>query len=353
MKTSIVFVSALFALVVVTTMTSAQSGNVTQSWERTYGGSEGDVASAIRMPPDGGYIVAGTTESKGVGKNDVWVFKLDGQGRLEWERTYGGSEDEYASDIQTTPDGGYVVAGGTTSKGAGYNNAWVIKLDAKGQQIWDQTINGYDPSIDYSVYMLYALRTAPDDGYVAAGVSISKDSGASGGRVIKLDTQGHKIWDHTFGGLDYDSLHALQVTPDGGCIVAGNTRSYKKSSGYRDAWVIKLNAQGRKVWDRTFNRGEPGDSAYALQTTPDGGYIVAGYTESKGAGKSDVWLIKLDAQGRKVWDRTFGGSGNDRATAIQTTSDGGYIVAGYTKSKGAGKSDAWVIKLNSEGLLSE
>ena len=209
------------------------------TWNRTYGGSGYDIATSLIQTTDGGYAVAGITQSKGAGGEDFWVIKLDEQGNKVWDRTYGGGGNDIATSLIQTTDGGYAIAGGTNSKGAG---------------------NG-----DFL--------------------------------VIKLDEQGNKIWDRTYGGGDTDWANSLIQTTDGGYAVAGGTSS--KGAGGNDFWVIKLDNQGNQVWDRTYG-GSSHDRANSLIQTTDGGYAVAGGTESKGAGGNDFWVIKLDEQGNLI-----------------------------------------------------
>ena len=281
------------------------------SWEHTFGGKLNDIASAVQVTADGGYIVAGTNYSKRIGLGgDAWVLKLDAQGQPEWDRTFGGEEDDRVFAVQATADGGYIVAGDTYSKGAGHYDVWVLKLDAQGEQKWERT----------------------------------------------------------FGGKNMDRAFAVQVTADGGYLVVGYTGS--KGAGWRPdtdnpfphltAWVLKLDAQGRLEWDHTLGRKKNYNSsrvqderAFAVQATADGGYIVAGDTEFNSPGFHDAWVLKLDAQGKLEWERTFGGKLNDSAHAVQATADGGYIVVGDTRSKGAGESDAWVLKLDRDGRIEE
>lgn len=157
---------------------------------------------------------------------------------------------------------------------------------------------------------------------------------------------GANTWEATFGGANTDQGRQIQQTSDGGYIVAGYTYSY--GAGESDAWVIKLDAYGNKTWDKTFG-GTSYDAARSIQQTPDGGYIAAGYTGSNGAGGNDGWVLKLDASGNKTWDKTFGGTDYDGLYSISRTPDGGYIAAGYTYSYGAGNTDFWVLKIDSSG----
>jgi len=208
---------------------------------------------------------------------------------LEWDKTFGGALMDGAYAVQQTADGGYVLAGSTSSYGAGGCDAWLIKTDASG----------------------------------------------------------NKLWDKTFGGVYDDEAYSVQQTADGGYVVAGYTLSYGAVHS-TDAWLIKTDASGNKLWHKTFG-GALMDGAYAVQQTADGGYVVAGWTSSYGAGGRDAWLIKTDASGNKVWDKTFGGPSRDEAWSVQRTADGGYVLAGWTYSYGVGSFDAWLIKTTSAG----
>jgi hypothetical protein len=313
-------------------------------WDWTYEGSGYNSASSIIQTTDGGYAVAGSTDSKGAGESDSWVIKLDEQGKVVWDWTYGGSGFEQASSIIQTTDGGYAVAGSTDSKGAGQMDFWVIKLDEQGKMVWDWTYggSGYD--------MAFSLVQTTDGGYAVAGSIFSKGASEIDFWVIKLDEQGKMVWDRTYGGSGFEQAFSLIQTTGGGYAVAGSILS--KDTGKMDFWVIKLDEQGKMVWDWTYGGGNNGQAFSLIQTT-GGGYAVAGSTTSKGAGEMDFWLIKLDEQGKMVWDWTYGGSNNDQARSLIQTTDGGYAVAGWTTSKGAGEMDFWVIKLDENGNLNK
>jgi len=240
---------------------------------------------------------------------------------IAWDRTYGGSDKDGANCLIQTTDGGYMVAGHTKSKGAGDGDSWVIKLDKKGNKVWDRTYGGSDNDLAWS------LIQTTDGGFAVAGVTFSKGAGYADIWVIKLDKKGNKVWDRTYGGSRADIAHSLIQTTDGGYAVAGYTSS--KGADYIDIWVIKLDKKGNKVWDRTYG-GSGNDGASSLIQTTDGGYAVAGWTDSKGAGDADIWVIKLDKKGNKVWDKAYGGSDKDGPNCLIQTTDGGYAVAGHT-----------------------
>jgi len=315
--------------------------NIVQDiWQKTYGGSNDDVAISIQQTQDGGYIVGGYTKSFGAGGWDFYVIKLDENGNKVWEKTYGGSNYDYAYSIQQTSDGGYIVAGWTGSFGAGKSDVYIIKLDEDGNKVWEKTYGGSGDDVAYSI------QQTSDGGYIVAGYTKSFGVGEYDVYIIKLDTKGNKVWQKTYGGSNYDVAISIQQTSDGGYIVAGETNSF--GAGGSDVYIIKLDTKGNKVWQKTYG-GSGDDWACSIQQTSDGGYIVAGGTSSFGAGEYDVYIIKLDEDGNKVWEKTYGGSGDDVAYSIQQTSDGGYIVAGYTKSFGVGEYDVYIIKLDENG----
>ena len=311
-------------------------------WQTTYGGNGGDHAYAIEQTSDRGYITVGSTRSFGAGGLDFWVIKLDANGGVMWQKTYGGSENDWATSIHQTEDGGYIVSGMVDSFGAGSDDAWVIKLDANGAIVWQKTYGGNNAD------WINAIQQTSDGGYIAAGWTASYSAGNYDVWVLRLDTNGAVVWQKTYGGRSGDFANSVQLTSDGGYIVAGYTASF--GAGNFDIWVLRLDSSGAAIWQKTYG-GIADDRANSVQQTSDGGYIVAGYTSSFGAGNSDVWVLKLDSNGEVEWQKTYGGSGNEYAYSIQQTSDSGYIVAGYTFSFGAGGADVWVLKLDSYGEI--
>jgi uncharacterized delta-60 repeat protein len=318
------------------------SGNA--AWQKTYGGSGYEGAHSIQQTSDGGYIVAGHTHSFSAGWADAWVLKLDSSGNAAWQKTYGDTDHDAAHSIQQTSDGGYIVAGYTHSFGAGRDDAWVLKLDASGNAAWQKTYGGSHHDVAHSI------QQTSDGGYIVAGYTRSFGAGSDDAWVLKLDASGNAAWQKTYGGSGYDFAHSIQQTSDGGYILAGYTDSFG-AGHHRDMWVLKLDTSGNAAWQKTYG-GSGGDSANSIQQISDGGYIVAGNTRSFGAGNSDAWILKLDASGNAAWQKTYGGSGYDFAHSIQQTSDGGYILAGNTHSFGAGYYDTWVLKLEADGVIS-
>ncbi len=251
-------------------------------WSQTFGGSSAEVGKSVQQTSDGGYIITGSTESFGAGSLDVYLIKTDSSGNMLWSQTYGGTHSDVGSSVQQTSDGGYIIAGYTSSFGAG------------------------------------------EDVY-----------------LVKADASGNITWSKAFGGTHFDVGSSVQQTSDGGYIIAGYTSSF--ATGY-DAYLIKTNASGNMTWSKAFG-GTNDDMAESVQQTSDGGYIITGETISFGASLWDVYLVKADASGNMTWSKAFGGANHDLVRSIQQTSDGGYIITGETTSFGADFPDVWLIKL--------
>jgi hypothetical protein len=316
------------------------NGNII--WAKTYGGTGWDEANSVQQTSDGGYIVAGWTRSFGAGRNDIFLIKTDASGNVQWAKTYGGTSSDYANSVKQTSDGGYIVAGETESFGAGRNDIFLIKTDASGNVQWAKTYGGtrYDwPS---------SVQQTSDGGYIVAGGTYSFGAGNYDIILIKTDASGNIIWAKTYGGTDDDIASSVQQTSDGGYIVAGRTYSF--GAGWGDIFLIKTDANGNIIWAKTYG-GTSSDYANSVKQTSDGGCIVAGGTWSFGAGYRDIFLIKTDAKGNVIWAKTYGGTSSDYANSVQQTSDGGYIVAGWTYSFGAGNYDIFLIKTDAKGNI--
>jgi hypothetical protein len=320
--------------------------SVEEQWSRTYGGSWADYGYSVRQTSDGGYIMAGVTASHGAGSADVWLIKTDGDGKTQWDKTFGESGEDRGYCVQQTSDGGYVITGETQSYGAGLADAWLIKTDSDGKMQWDKTFG--DSGEDRG----YWLQQTSDGGYIMTGETQSYGAGLADAWLIKTDGDGNMQWDKTFGGTSKDYGRSVQQTSDGGYIIAGETRSY--GAGLADVWLIKTDSEGNKEWDNTFG-GASEDYGRSVQQAPDNSYVVAGGTESLGAGEMDVWLARIDPAGNELWATTFGGSGSDGASCLEKTADGGYMIAGYKagdkQADGAVWADMWLIVTDPRGNL--
>jgi predicted secreted protein len=292
---------------------------------------------------DGGYALAGATGYSGI--KDFWLVKTDAAGNAQWNKTYGGTNDDEAYALVQTGDGGYALAGYTASFGAGVYDFWLVKTDANGNMQWNRTYGGTISDI------ACALVQTSDDGYALAGATGDFGAGIADCWLVKADSNGIAQWNQTYGGTGYDAAYALVQTVDGGYALAGYTNSF--GAGNLDSWLVKTDAAGAMQWNRTYG-GTNSDIAETLVQTADGGYALAGtsaISSAPGIVSSDFLLIKTDANGNMQWSRTYGVTEEDWAWALVQTSDDGYALAGYTEPLGIVSSDFLLVKTDASGNI--
>jgi len=342
---------AVVLLSVLALMVSIQGIKATEprvmEWTQSYGGSGLEIAHSVIQTSDGGYALAGVTDSFGAGLRDFWLVKTDAIGSMEWNQTYGGAGGDTGFSVVETGDGGYVLAGITRSFGAGGQNAWLIKTDTGGNVEWNQTFGAANDDICFSV-----VETG-DGGYVLAGSTMSYGASGEDFWLVKTNSSGNREWHARYGGLGDDTARSVVETGDGGYVLAGSTQSF--GAGNEDFWLVKVDSTGSHEWNQTYG-GPNSDYAYSVVETGDGGYALAGRTRSFGTGGADFWLVKVDSTGSHEWNQTYGGAGNDPAhTVIEAslvgTGDGGYVLAGFTLSFGAGGQDGWLVKTDAGGNM--
>jgi len=320
------------------------NGNL--QWTKTIGGPHHEEGTSLIQTSDGGYAIAGSTKSFGAGEWDVYVVKLDANGNLQWTKTIGGEETDVCNSLIHTSDGGYAIAGYTISFGAEYPDVYVVKLDANGNLQWTKTIGG--PYYDRGE----SLIQTSDGGYAIAGYTESFGAGLSDVYVVKLDANGNLQWTKTIGGKIWERGRSLIQTSDGGYAIAGTLYPFE-AEGW-DVYVVKLDANGNLQWTKTIG-GPKREWGFSLIQASDGGYAITGITSSDelaayfGPAEADVYVVKLDANGNLQWTKTIGGPEHDRGLSLIQTSDGGYAIAGSTQSFGAGEWDIYVVKLDKNG----
>jgi uncharacterized delta-60 repeat protein len=308
-------------------------------WARTYGGNNTDLLYSIDKTSDGGFVVAGLTRSNSAGLNDIEITKIDGRGIVQWHRLLGGSADDEAVGIRQMPDGGYIVLGEAGTGSPGFAELYLCKLSSTGAMIWQKTYGGASTDRGYS------LELTPDGGFVVAG------GGGSFPRlddywVIKFNADGDSQWQKIYGGSSADRAFQIKRTSDGGYIVVGYSYSY--GGGIDGAlWIVKLGINGDIQWQKSYVIGR--FFPRGIAQTPDGGYAVLVYADDLGAGTTDVLILKLSADGTVAWARTYGGTKPDIPCSIAVTSDGSILFSGMTQSFGHGDYDLWLVKLNSSG----
>ncbi len=373
---------------------NAQWAPKDQFWSTTYGGAKADQANDVVATSDGA-VLAASTASWGSGDSDIYVLKIDKSGNKIWDKTLGGRGYEAARAIAATPDGGYVVVGETSSYGAGDADAYVVKLNAQGVYEWSRTFGGarYDTA--------KAVGITSDGGVVVAGYNESYGNASGDIHAVRLDSQGRTVWERTFGGRLKDSANSLTIATDGTILIAGYTQltedsmyaryvlktdrdgnllwskayankpmaqavialdggsfviagsMYSQTTRAIELTVSKLDKYGNEVWEKSHSAGAD-VTVNAFKQTRDGGYVAGGETFGGPTGRVyGAYVAKLDRDGNKSWDKIFGGSQSDSAWGVAEASEGGYYVAGYTYSYGAGDSDLYVLKVNRDGTCTD
>ncbi len=368
-----------------------------KQWDHRFGGSDDErLASSFQQTSDGGYILGGSSISGNSGDKtqdnwdptyatfDYWIVKLNALGIKQWDKVLGGLNNDWCTSLQQTSDRGYIFGGWSMSDSGGDKTQntfggmnpdyWIVKSDSLGNKLWDKDFGG-----SLSDYLSSIIQTK-DGGYLLGGISSSGISGdktqASWGQedywIIKTDALGNKQWDKDFGGTNFDRLHSLRQTSDGGYILGGDSFSgisgdkTESSRGSDDYWIVKIDSLGNKEWDKSFG-GTGGDYLNSLIQTNDRGYMLGGISNSDSSGDktqprwgiNDYWIVKTDSLGNKLWDKDFGGTDDESFLGnILQTSDGGFVMAGLSGSNisgdktenNLGLNQTWVVKTNSSGI---
>ncbi len=316
----------------------------------TYGGPREDETKSLIQTFDGGFAMAGYSLLVGADHRDFFLVKTDMDGLLEWNQTFEQEGDQYASCLVQTTDEGYAVVGYSMSFAQqGNADFLLLKTDSSGNQLWNQTYKG-----DANEYP-HCLVKSSDGGYALAGLTLSSSMITPSVThesvwFVKTDSEGNMLWNQTYNGGANEAAYSLIQTSEGGYALAGYTSSF--GAGGLDFWLLKTDEHGIILWNQTYG-GLKDDAALSLVECADGGYVVAGFTESFGAGDYDFWVVKTDENGNMNWNQTYGGTNADYARSIIQTGDTGYAVAGETQSFGAGESDFWVINVDSSGNMQE
>jgi hypothetical protein len=351
---------------------------VERNWQRSVGGSDDEGVWSVLHTNDGGYLIGGYTYSTdgdvtgNHGWDDAWIVKLGPAGNLLWQKCLGGTDFDSARSTIQTSGGGYLVTGftdsndGDVSGNHGWSDMWALKTDSSGNLVWQKCLGGTDDESSRSV-----IETT-DGGYLLAGYTWSDDGDVSGNHgssdywIVKIDNLGNLIWQKCFGGSEYDHAYSVIETSDGGYLVAGysysNDGDVSGNHGNSDYWVINIDKSGNLIWQKCLG-GSDFEYAHSVIETSDGGYLVAGYSYSNDGdvsgnhGNSDYWVINIDKSGNLIWQKSLGGSDDDHAYSVIETSDGGYLLAGYSWSDDGdvsgnhGYGDYWVVKLDNSGNL--
>ncbi|MGM9507463.1 putative Ig domain-containing protein [Larkinella sp. GY13] len=369
-----------------------------KKFDKTFGGSGNETGRVFLKTADGGYLLGGhsdsdaepgsTKEAQAFGGADFWLLKFDANHVKQWEKTYGGTDDEELRAIVATTDG-YLLGGHSYSSNDGNKSStsfgeadyWVVKIDFNGVKQWDKSFGGN------RIDNLRSIAVTLDGKFLLGGYSESAVNGNKTAAykgdydfwIVKIDASGNREWDQTFGGSLEEELRMIVPTADGNYLLGGVSISFaspvedltgktENNKGSNDYWVVKIKPDGTKIWDKTIG-GNKFEYLYSIEVTPDGGYVLAGYSDSgKSGDKSedfrgdendplDYWIVKVDNTNKVSWDRTLGGTLNDRCYALLSTSDGGFLVGGWSMSDSGhektadskGGRDIWIVKLQADG----
>ena len=272
------------------------------------------------------------------------LTSLTGFAQITFQKAIGGSAMDYGKSVRQTFDNGYIIAGTTTSFGSGGRDILVIKTNAFGDTTWTKTFGG---ALDNEYG--FCVQQTTDSGYIVSGVASSFDDVAGDMYIIKLNATGDTIWTRTFGGIGYEWGSFVQQTNDGGYVIIGQTPAF--GAGGFDAYLVKLNASGNLMWSKTYG-GSSLEVGSAVQQTTDGGYILTGQIDSYGAGAGDFYLIKTDPTGNVVWTKAYGIPGSEAGVSVSQTTDGGYIIGGTSENTlGPLGPDMCLIKTDSVGNI--
>jgi hypothetical protein len=305
-------------------------------WSKTYGGPATDYGHDILATDDGGFLIVGSSRSYGSGGKDLYLIKTSFMGDTLWTRAYGGVADDEGCSVQPVSGGGYIICGTTNSFGAGFSDFYLVRIDAAGDTLWTRAYGGAGGESGF------AARATGDGGFIAIGNTGTFGEGYSSIYVVRVDAAGDTLWTGAYGGTRADFGHSIEITLDGGFLLVGATGSY--GAGYYDAYLIKTDAAGVVQWEETYG-GTKEDRAYSARQTADGGFILAGSTESFGSGKKDVYLVKTDPFGIELWSAAYGGTLADESRMVLTQSNGDFVVVGESYSYALGGSDLYVLKV--------
>ncbi len=359
-------------------------------WKKSFGGTKIDEAKVVANTLDGGYIVTGVTHSADNDVNDnhvvgsflsddAWVIRLDSNGAVEWKKCYGGSGNERFFNVIATADSGFFFIGETDSYQSGdvtgkypdtcahcYNpNVWMVKTNSMGAILWEKSIGG-----SKSEYLRSLVQT-PDGGFAFIGVSNSTDGDLTGINpvqdvwFVRINDTGKVLWQKTYGGSKLESPIELKKTLDNGFIFTSIADSddgdVNDRQAGRDIWIVKLDSTGTMQWNKTYGGGKDDQGGASVIESIDGGYLFVSHPVSSDGditankGGTDIWMVRLNDTGKILWEKSFGGTGNEGFKRVIQTPDSGFVVAAMTASsngdvtKNNGPYDWWILKANKSG----
>ncbi|MES2590690.1 MAG: T9SS type A sorting domain-containing protein [Bacteroidota bacterium] len=290
---------------------------------------------------DGGYIIAGMTTNDIFNDTDVYIIKTNSAGETVWTKAYGGSLPDYASCVLKASDNNYFVLGYSQSFGGGDYDTYLLKINSStGDTLWTKTYGSYGNEQGKEI-----IPTS-DGNYMIVGYTNGLATSNYDAYLTKIDLDGNILWSQNYGGTAYEAGNSVKECIDGGFVLIGNTYSY--GQGNCDAYVVKTNSTGGQLWTKTYG-GANFDEGIYTYANADGSLMFCVRDSSAGAGDIDIRVIKTDANGVDIWNQTYGGDKKDTGKMIQPTSDGGFVIAGHSRSFGWVNPDMWIIKIDTDG----
>lgn len=320
------------------------SGQAQIAFSKEYGGIENEDGRWMEQTADSGFILTGMTNTYSNGQADVWLVRTDAYGNTLWNKSFGGTQYDFGNMVRNTSDGGFIIGGFTGSYGSGGNDGWLIKTNASGTKLWDKTFG------DSGLQELEAVIQTSDGGYAAVGISYTSGTQYYDIYLVRTDANGDSLWTKNIGGQSYEIGNSIQQTADGGFIIGGQTYSYGNLDG--DFYMVKTDASGNVQWEKTYaNNGL--QEAHHVQIAASGGYVLVGDADSlaNGFGDTDIWLIRTDVNGDTLWTKIYGGTKKDGGKTIENTSDGGFVMAGITRSFNLINPNYYLVKTDASGNI--
>lgn len=325
-------------------------------WYVTFGGVNDDFAHSVVEVRSGGYAIVGGTMSFGVGNLDMWLVRTNAAGNMLWNRTYGGVDGDIGTSIIECSDGGFAIAGYTRSFPRIRQNLWLVRTDAFGNRLWNYSFGGYDT--DYGL----AVIEVSSGGFAVLGATRSYGSVDPQTQIhtydwwlIRTDAQGNMLWNQTYGGSGDDIARSIIETADGGFVITGEINGQYRALGMddiftyeSDAWLLKVDAFGQQLWNRTYG-GEDNDFTRSISILPDGNIGLAGFTRSFGAGSYDGWFIQTNETGSSTWSTTYGSPSHEYFRSLIPCSTDGFAFAGYAFDPAGISANLWLVRIDTNG----
>ncbi|MDP8240183.1 MAG: T9SS type A sorting domain-containing protein [Candidatus Hatepunaea meridiana] len=318
-------------------------------WERMYAPEENnnsDVWKEVIQTGDGGYLLAGQTSSYVDGSPYGWVVKTDEDGEVEWMQNYGGNAPDDFSDLIETLDDCYLLVGRTSSFRSGTQDIFLVKIDRDGEEVWSRAYDREHRS-EWGGEVIATI----DSCFIIAG---STGGGfVSDGYVIKVDADGEEVWSNSYGSDLFEQFRGIVQTPDGGYVLIGNQEDLEQEHGQgRDIYLVKIDGKGEEIWSRTYG-DRMRDSGADIVLTEDGDFVIAGKFSYVNPPFDEFYLLRVEPDGEEIWSETFGGRSHEWCNSMVQTYDGGYALTGYTSSfreEDQGHYNIWLLKTGTDIL---